>query len=323
MFQLKVNESVSSGIKRNVSHELEKVLKQSGAKLKPNSQDSAKAEAAHEIRKCFKKMRAALRLVRAELGDDIYREENWCFRDAARPLAEVRDAEMLIEAFDKLRKQCAAQIDKGSLVKVRDVLCANQKILIRRIIGEQRALAEVKKIATCALARVSDWRIDLEGWDAMETGLRRVYRTGHRALSMAVESPSVANLHEWRKQVKYLWHVLQLLEAAWTGSEGELGDQFHQLSRLLGEDHDLAILRQTLAADPLVYGGQRFLKNLFVDIDRLRADFEQQAFALGRQLYKAPPKVFTEKIGSYWKSLVPEAKVESRKTPTRVRSASV
>src|ERR1019366_5884992 len=50
-----------------------------------------------EVRKCFKRVRAALRLVREDLGDDAYREENWCLRDAARPLTEVRDAEMLVE----------------------------------------------------------------------------------------------------------------------------------------------------------------------------------------------------------------------------------
>ena len=104
------------------------------------------------------------------------------------------------------------------------------------------------------------------------------------------------NLHEWRKKAKYLWHQLQLLEAGWTDSEKELVNQTHKLSTLLGEDHDLAVLRETLAADPLVYGGHRILKGVFAVIDRGRGDLERQAFDLGREIYKDEPKVFTSRI---------------------------
>lgn len=304
-FQLKAKESVSDGITRNVRHELEKVQGLAGAKLKPHERGTGQTEAVHEIRKCFKKVRAALRLVREELGDDMYREENWAFRDAARPLTEVRDAEMLVETFDKLAPQLGDLSDPGAVAKVRATLVANHHEVTRCVLGENRALAGVGEAATRALARVSDWRIDGDGWASLESGLRRVYRTGHRALSLAAEHPSVENLHEWRKQAKYLWHDLQLLEPAWSSHEPELGDQAHRLSQLLGDDHDLAVLRQVLAADPLTYGGHRFLKTMFAVVDRRREELEQHAFALGRQLYNDPPKVFASRIEASWKAWAP------------------
>ena len=301
-FQLKAKESVGDGLTRNVKRELEKVQDLLGAKVKPHELGAWENEAVHETRKCFKKIRAALRLVREEFGDDVYHEQNWFFRDAARPLTEVRDAEMLVETFDKLARQLAAPIEPGAVAKVRAALLAHQQDVTRRVLGEDRALAGVKAAATRALTSVSEWRIDADGWAALEGGLRRVYRTGRRALARAAEDPSVANLHEWRKQAKYLWHELQLLESAWTGSEPELGDQVHELSRLLGDDHDLAVLRQTLAADPLTYGGHRVLKDMFAVVDRQRQELERQAFALDRQLYKDPPRVFTSRIEGYWKA---------------------
>ena len=79
-------------------------------------------------------------------------------------------------------------------------------------------------------------------------------------------------------------------------SEKELGDQTQELLQLLGDDHDLAILRETLAADPLAYGGHGVLKNVFAVIDRGREQLERQAFALGQEIYKDPPKVFTSRI---------------------------
>ena len=295
-FQLKAKESVRGGITRTVRRQIEKALKHLRVRRKPQERGASENAAVPEIRKCFKRVRAALRLVREELGDDVYREENWCFRDAARPLAEVRDAQALIETVDNLTQQFEEAIEPGSLAKIHTALLANQQEVTRRVLDEESACATVEEVAIRMLARLQDWKIERDGWVALESGLRRVYRTGHRALALAVKDPSVANLHEWRKQANYLWHQLQLLEATWTGSEKELVDQTHRLSRLLGEDHDLAVLRETLAADPLAYGGHRILKSVFVVIDRRREELEQQAFALGREVYKDSPKVFTSRI---------------------------
>jgi len=295
-FQLKAKESVSAGIMRNVRLQIEKALQHLGAKGKPRKDGASESDAVHEVRKCFKKVRAALRLVRDELGDDVYREENWCFRDAARPLTQVRDAEVLVEILDKLAPQLAEAIEPGAFAKIREALLANRQEVTRRVLDQERAFAVVKEVATRELARLPEWRIEHDGWVALESGLRRVYRTGHHALALAAENTSVENLHELRKQAKYLWHQLQLLEASWTGSEKELADQAHKLTTLLGEDHDLAVLRETLAADPLAYGGHRILKGVFAVIDRQRQELEGQSFTLAQEIYKDPPKAFTSRI---------------------------
>jgi CHAD domain-containing protein len=295
-FQLKPKESVSDGITRNVRRQIEKALEHLGAQRKAHQRGASENEAIHEVRKRFKKVRAALRLVREELGDDVYREENWCLRDAARPLTEVRDAEVLVEIVAKLTPQFAEATEPGAFAKIREALLANQQEVTRRVLDDDRAFAAVEEVAARTLARLPDWRIERAGWAALESGLRRVYRAGHRALALAAEISSVENLHEWRKQAMYLWHQLQLLEAAWTGSEKELVDQTHKLSTLLGDDHDLAVLRETLAADPLAYGGHRVLKGVFAVIDRRREELERQAFALGREVYKDSPKIFTSRI---------------------------
>jgi CHAD domain-containing protein len=113
---------------------------------------------------------------------------------------------------------------------------------------------------------------------------------------LAAETLSVGSLHEWRKQTKYLWHQLQLLQATWTDSEKELVNRIHQVATLLGEDHDLAVLCETLAADPLTYGGHHILKGVFAVIDQRRGELERQAFALGREIYREPPRTFTSRI---------------------------
>jgi len=320
-FQLKAKEPVGDGIRRNVRRQIEKALNHLGAESEPRLRDAAKDEASpKEVRKCFKRVRAALRLVREDLGDDVYRSENWCFRDAGRLLREVRDAEVLIEAVDKLKLQPGAEIvEAGAFAKIHETLLAAHREVLRRA-SEDGAFTAVKEVATRALTRIPGWTIERDGWTALEGGLRRTYQTGRRALALAAENASTASLHEWRKQARHLWSQLQLLEAAWTGREKELGDRARQLVRLLGDDHDLAILRETLGTDPLAYGGHHTLRGVFAVLDRRREALQQQAFGLGPTLYQEAPRVFASRIEAYWR--VWAAETAAAPPSARVRALS-
>lgn len=308
-FELKANEPVGAGITRNVRNQIEKAIEYLDAKAepiaaKPISKDSPHAhtpdkDAVAEVRKCFKRIRAALRMAREELGEEIYREENWSFRDAARPLTQVRDARVLVETAERLRPQLVEAIGPGCYAKIHKALIASRQEVVHQVLDQGKAFARVADAAARAIARLSDWKLQHDGWAAVEPGLRRVYRQGRRALALARESPSVANLHEWRKQTKYLWHHLQLLEATWTDSQKELVDRTHHLATLLGEDHDLAVLRETLAADPLIFGGHRILKSAFAVIDRQRGELELQAFALGQEIFQDQPRTFTGRLQTW------------------------
>ncbi len=67
--------------------------------------DSTREEAVHEARKDMKKLRALLRLVRGELGDRVYAFENTCFRDTARELSGVRDADVMLVTLGDLEER--------------------------------------------------------------------------------------------------------------------------------------------------------------------------------------------------------------------------
>lgn len=82
------------------------------------------------------------------------------------------------------------------------------------------------------------------------TGLERTYRKGRDAFAAAKRDRTTENLHEWRKQAKYFWHQLQLLEPLWPGLIGKVADQAHRLTDYLGEDHDLAVLCDTIRRNP-------------------------------------------------------------------------
>src|SRR5260370_30535440 len=85
-YHLKATESVPSDLKRIVREEIDSAI----GLLKGNAGGN-KDEAIHETRKSVKKIRGALRLVSAELGD-TYRLENKELRSASLRLSELRNA---------------------------------------------------------------------------------------------------------------------------------------------------------------------------------------------------------------------------------------
>jgi CHAD domain-containing protein len=116
------------------------------------------------------------------------------------------------------------------------------------------------------------------------------------------QSRTTADLHEWRKQVKYLRYQFHLLEPLWPAIIGELADQAHALTEYLGEDHDLAVLEQRIR------GGDRKLLDdqtrgaLLALIERCRRRLQDKAFVLGQRLYEERPAQLRRRFGQYWRT---------------------
>jgi hypothetical protein len=73
-------------------------------------------------------------------------------------------------------------------------------------------------------------------------GMERVYRKARRAFRAAYETPSDEAFHNWRKAVQQHWRHMQLMSRAWPEVLGGRAAEAKELSRLLGDDHDLAVL---------------------------------------------------------------------------------
>ncbi len=205
----------------------------------------------------------------------------------------------------------AGHVAAGAFDAVRRALKANRRAVRRRVLDEGQALKRVTEAVAGARARVPEWCLRRKGWSALRRGLKRTYQGGSRALVTASADATVENLHEWRKQSKYLWHQLQILEPVSPQIMKELANQAHELTQHLGDDHDLAVLRATVLADPDAFGGDRTLETLLALIDRRRGELQQEAFLLGRRLYRDKPKVFADRIEGYWRAWRSEAEART------------
>jgi CHAD domain-containing protein len=296
-FQLKAGESLPRGMRRIARRQMDKALEQfSGAA------GGSRDKAVHEVRKCFKRIRAVLRLVRPEIGEAAYRRENYCLRDAGRPLIEVRDAKVLIAALDNLTKHFAGHVAGRSFADVRKELQASQRAVRKRVLDEQDAFAAVAAAVRQVRERVRDWAGVRDRWPSVGDGLRQVYQQASRAFAAAAADPTVEKLHEWRKQTKYLRYQLEILEPVWPAIMEELADQADRLGTLLGDDHDLAVLRQTLAANPEPFGDRDTLEVLLALIDRRRLELQHEAGLLGQRFFQDRPRNLVRRLRGYWKT---------------------
>jgi hypothetical protein len=82
----------------------------------------------------------------------------------------------------------------------------------------------------------------------------------------------------------------------------ELAREADRMGDLLGDDHDLAVLRRMLTDDPGRFGDEGDREVLLALIDRRRAELEQEAMVLGRRFSQDSPGDFTRRLRGYWKT---------------------
>ena len=253
----------------------------------------------HETRKRMKRMRSLLRLIRDEIGEDAYRFENDSYRDTSRILADVRDAQVMINTLDHLADLLGEDVPPVLLADVRRSLIGNLGAASRTITSRgavDQALGRLQR----ARDRVSGWPLHHDSFKALAGGMQRVYKRGQDDFEVALELRTVESFHEWRKRTKYLWYQLDLVSPAWPKVIGSMADELEEVSDLLGDDHDLAVLSDRVTGRPDRFGSGADVQRLVLSIEARREEMEEQAVELGRRLYAEPPSAFIERVGAYW-----------------------
>jgi hypothetical protein len=291
-YRLRRKSSVQRSVRKVACEQIDKAI----AEIDDAQLDRHKV--VHQVRKRCKKLRGLIRLVRPAFSD--YSRENRDIRDAARELSYLRDSQSIIDSLDALLAHFQEQLEPDAFASIRQELATRRERIAQDRKGLEQKLERVLTRLRELRQRALHWRIDDRGFAAVSGGLEKTYARGRKALGKAYRSPSPARFHEWRKRTKYHWYHLRLLRRIWPEMlqvEGAAGDK---LSDLLGDDHDLAVLRDTLIKTPEQFGDARQLQLLVALIDRRRAELQAQALPLGRRLYAEKPRRMTKRLRQYW-----------------------
>ncbi|HTV43132.1 MAG TPA: CHAD domain-containing protein [Candidatus Sulfotelmatobacter sp.] len=251
-------------------------------------------EAVHDVRRQIKKLRAVLRLVRQGIGETAYNESTNTLREAAERLNAMRDAQVRLDALEDLVKRSNGQIPRRSLPKIQNALRQNCRDEEQKLVA---TFGSVKDTLLRARQQLGALKVKPNNWKAVGPGLKRIYRRGRKALELAEREPSSEHFHEWRKRVKDLANQLRLVCPARPGKLKARTEKLDRLGDLLGDDHDLFMLRE--------FVGQRLKEREIGPLEMVIAgrqkELQSEALKLGASFFTKKPNRFCRQLGNGWK----------------------
>jgi len=283
-FRLAEDEAAGDGLRRIAAGQLD----QSIERLEGRTEEDL-ATAVHETRKSLKRLRTTARLARDLLGRETYRRENRRLRDAGRRLAGARDSRVLLETLDALSARHPGSLPPERLREFRERL-ATADAEATTGLHDGAAVAEVLDSLHHIRAELATWPLGGGTGKAVASGFERLYRRGRRDARAAKRAPEVENLHELRKRAKDLWYSAQILRAAAPKRMKRIARAAHELSDLLGEDHDLALLDARAAEDRMRFPGDEAIDDLREAIAERRDELVPKALGVAQELYRAKPR---------------------------------
>ena len=299
-YRLKSREKVANGMRRMAEEQADRAL----ALL--TARNGNRDEAIHDVRVCFKKIRAILRLMLDSL-DGTFSEENAFYRDLGRKLSAVRNNVAMMESLAKLKERFGEQLSGHALKAPRRPLAEANA---RSTAEKRKALAGVAGGLRTGRRRIERWPLGKDGFGDLAGGLKRTYQQGRREFATSCQNPTVENLHEWRKQVKNLWYQIRMLKKIWPSEIGKLADEMEKLGDYLSDHHALALLRESATDNWKEIGGESEMETLVALIDQRSAELRLEARLLGERIYAEKPGAFVNRLHSYWSAWREEAKVQ-------------
>lgn len=282
-FHFERDESTTDGVRR--------MLHEQAVHLDEDLRIAEQEEAIHAARKRCKQIRALLRFVRAK-EEDLFRRENPVFRTLANDLGAFRDADVRRQTFDEL-----AALSPGGPEYFKSLGADIQAGEPTRTASASKALTAGLQTAAEAGKRFTDLDLSaLEDFDLMKDGVQRTYRRGRRAMRDAYCFPRETSFHDWRKRVKDLGYQLQLIRGCWPPVLKHLQKEIEDLGDLLGREHDLTVLAESIRERNPGGTAEEFLRLL----DQRARELQGIARALGERIYAEQPKIFIGRLRTWW-----------------------
>jgi CYTH domain-containing protein/CHAD domain-containing protein len=292
-YRLLADEDAATGVRRVIASRLEKAAE----RLSEPLDGDALAEGIHGARKDLKKARAALRLVREELGEETFKRENHALRDAARMLSASRDAEVKLETLAALVEGGAGDAPPGPAALWRDALAADRD---RTVEGEGDRIDAAVEAIDAVAARSPEWPLRHTGWKLLSPGLDTAYTEGRDAFEALPARPSFEAVHDLRKRGKDLWYQLRLLRDAWPAVLEPTAEEIHEFTDLLGDHHDLAVLGDDLDGREEIGSAHKNVLRELIAAEQHALLIE--ALSLGERVYAEKPGPFGRRLRAYWRA---------------------
>jgi CHAD domain-containing protein len=287
-YRFQLTEPLSEGVRRIADEQIKQAQKALAG-------DDA-ARGVHDARKSMKRIRALLRLVRFGIGDKAFKRENRRFRDIGNRLSGTRDAQVMLQTLHELYPQDA---EAAAAAPARLVELLEARIAQAHGNGHTETTADLNNHLKGARRAIA--KLEMRGeFEVVEAGLAKVYRDCRAAFTDAFEIGTDAAFHEWRKTIQQHWRQMRLLSDAWPELMDLRASAARQISELLGDDHDLAVLAGFVESE----AGKAISKRDATAVVRLararQAELRLRVKPLGTRLLALGESSLTRQIRKSW-----------------------
>lgn len=310
-YRFKLNEPIGQGVRRIGLEQIDLAAAKLGVRVNIGA-------GIHDARRSLKRVRALLRLVRPALGEDLYKSESERLAGVGRLLSGARDADVMRETLAKLEARFGTLAD-GTGPTLEKVLRGSSSERAGSGVERAEALVQLKQARKLFTGRA------LRGVtiDHVVEGAGRTYRKARRSFHKAYRKPEDDAFHAWRKAAQSHWRHMLLLSRAWPEAISARAGEAKQLSQLLGEDHDYAVLKRFAATCSETALKAENVAALEALCGKCQSALREQARPRGERLFVESVEDLQQRLSLYWTSaqalaacpVLEPAVVQSAKAP--------
>lgn len=247
----------------------------------------------HEARKHLKRLRALLALAEGAASRSAVSHVTRGVQKAARALANLRERAALLESFTALVRSSPAALEPAQVDRIRALLSSQEEggsARDRDVVHAGERLGDARR-------RLTELRFHGSGWQSLEPGFRRTYSKARKAFLRASSDIGPEAIHSFRKPAKRHSYQVQLLEPLWPALLHPHRKELFRLGDLLGDHHDLCLLRKS----PLLSALPSFDLEKLEELVRERSrELEIEGLALANRLFAERPAAMTRRFGVYF-----------------------
>ena len=289
--RLRRDAPIASEVRRLVLQQLEAAISELRAVGDPTSDD-----AIHDARRRVKKIRAVIRLVHPAL-DKTSRAIDRDLKRVSRMLAPVADGQGIIETLDQIARRYRKLLPTRAVRSIQ----AGLRERSARIDREANARGIIRMAADTLRAertRLRRWPIRGDGFGSIASGLEESYRRARKGMILAWSKPNAHHYHAWRRYVKDHWFHVRLVEEKCGNQLLPYQRRLEALDGVLGEDHNLVILREVLADDG--YASRSETARCLRVVSRYQRLLRHHAETLGVRIYGEKPCRYVRRVKRLW-----------------------
>jgi len=191
--------------------------------------------------------------------------------------------------------------DGGAATEHAAAIDGFRRAFAHRLAAAREEIAQPEAIQRCVeLIETTRARVGRElpaaaaARETLEYGLSTQYRKARKAFRRARETQAAADLHEWRKQTKYL----RAAQAAFGDMRGngmaQRDRRAQRIGNWLGKDHDLAVLAELLGGRGQSTGAAG--RELSARADQRRATLRSKALRKAEKLFAEKPRAYVARV---------------------------